>query len=168
MDLHGPDLPNTAWPRNERPCIHMDGGEGLEPYEIYSIRLAEVKQRAALYKCTCYCCFDIRTFHRADRVVHRPDPKGKGHGDGKRRGPGLSSGPQGKRNEEQLDQEQKEEEYLNNIGNVFYPHVPGTDAEIEGVGTHPWHRLYLEGPISVQKGGGRKRSSRPVERAAKT
>ena len=34
MDLHGPDLPDTAWPRNERPCIHMDGGEGLEPYEI--------------------------------------------------------------------------------------------------------------------------------------
>ena len=94
-------------------------------------------------------------------------PKEKGRGDGKKGGPGLSSGPQEKKNEEQLDQAQKEEEYLDNIGNFFYPHVPGTDAEIDEVGNHPWHRLFLEGPISAQKGGGRKRGSCSVARKPK-
>ena len=45
--------------------------------------------------------------------------------------------PKKRKNEEQLDQAHKEEEYLDNIGNFFYPHVPGTDAEIDEVGNHP-------------------------------
>ena len=61
-------------------------------------------------------------------------------------GLGLPSGPQGNENEEQLDQARKEAEYLD-----FFAHVPGADAEIEDVGNHPWHRLFLEGPISAQK-----------------
>ena len=100
----GPDLTNTAWPLNQKPNFYLNGGEGLEPYELYSIRLAEVKQLAATQQCTCYCSFDVRAFHRLDRVVHRPDAKRKGRGDGKKGGPGLSSAPQGKRNAEQLDQ----------------------------------------------------------------
>ena len=92
----GPDLTNTAWPLNQKPSFHLNGGEGLGPYELYSIRLAEVKQRAATRRCTCYCSFDVRAFHRLDRVAHRPGAKRKGRGDGQKGGPGVSSGPQEK------------------------------------------------------------------------
>ena len=106
----GPDLTNTAWPLNQKPNSFLDGGEGLEPYELYSIMLAEMKQLVAIQQCTWYCSLDVRAFDRHDRVVHSPKAKGKGRGYGKKMGPGLASGPQGHENEEQLDQARKEAE----------------------------------------------------------
>ena len=94
----GEDLVDTAWVLNRKPNSYLSGDEGLEPYELYSIMLAEMKQLAAIQQCTCYCSFDVRAFGRSDRVVHPPKSKRKGRGDGKKGGPGLSSGPQEKRN----------------------------------------------------------------------
>ena len=92
---------------------------------------------------------------------------GDGKGADRERGPGLSSGPQQSPQEDWSDDESfdytdpplnlltHEEEQMGLWTHI----VPGTRADgedIEAFGQHPWHREFLIGWISRQKGGGRK------------
>ena len=157
-------------PKGRRPNLDLEGGEGIEPYELYSNALDthyELKKEQA---CTYYCSFDVGAYSRTDTVYHPPKAVGPklysststGLGDGKgadrERGPGLSSGPQQSHQEDWSDDESfdytdpplnilsHEEEQMG-----LWTHViPGTreDGEdIEPVGTHTWLRQFLHGHI---------------------
>ena len=97
-------------PKGRRPNPTLSGGEGIEPYEIYSNVLAELRKLANQQACTWYCSFDVCAFSRYDQVIHPPkalapraqsssstgNGNGEGQGADKERGPGLPSGPQQK------------------------------------------------------------------------
>ena len=152
-------------PGGRRPHPRLEGGEGIEPYEMFSHILAEYYELKKEQACTWCCSFDVGAFSRHDLVLHPPKAiaphmqsssstgLGEGQGTDKERGPGLPSGPQSEKDEEELDHSiycgDIEEEEIDP-----YSHVPGDDSEdIEPFGCHPWHR---QGQKAAQKGGGKK------------
>ena len=93
-------------PGGRRPNPGLKGGEGIEPYAMFSHILAEYYELKKEQACTWYCSFDVGAFSRHDLVLHPPkaiaphmqSSSSTGPGDGKgadsERGPGLPSGPQ--------------------------------------------------------------------------
>ena len=142
----------------------------------------ELKKEQA---CTYYCTFDVGAFSRHDLVLRCPKAiaphmqsssstgLGEGKGADRERGPGLPSGPQQGPQETYCGVISEDEAFddapppLNILSyeeeqmGLWTHIVPGTRADgedIEAFGQHPWHREFLIGWISRQKGGGRKRS----------
>ena len=104
-------------PKGRRPNPDLEGGEGIEPYELYSNALDTHYGLKKEQACTYYCSFDVGAYSRTDTVYHPPKAVGPklysststGLGDGKgadrERGPGLSSGPQQSHEEDWSDDE---------------------------------------------------------------
>ena len=48
------------------------GGEGIEPYELYSHGMDALCELMAEQACTWYLMADIRAYDRRDEVIHPP------------------------------------------------------------------------------------------------
>ena len=70
-------------PKGRRPNPELMGGEGIEPYELYSHDLDSLCELMADQACAWYMMADIRAYSREDEVILPPEAparysKGKG------------------------------------------------------------------------------------------
>ena len=63
-------------PKGRRPNPQLEGGEGIEPYELFRIALDKFYLQKKEQACTWYCGFDVGSFTRTDLVHHPPKAVG--------------------------------------------------------------------------------------------
>ena len=61
-------------PKGREPNPELMGGEGIEPYELYSHDLYSLERLMAEQACAWYMMADIRVYDRRDEVIHPPKP----------------------------------------------------------------------------------------------
>ena len=59
-------------PKGRKPNPGLEGGEGIEPYEMYGHALDEYYELKKEQACTYWCSFDVGAFTRTDTVLHPP------------------------------------------------------------------------------------------------